>query len=52
MSTLLSKLVNAESIKEVNELMSSMDDIFRLQSMYDIKITKEELDKKSRELGY
>ena len=52
MSILLSKLVNAESINEVNELMSSMDEIFRLQSMYDIKITKEELDKKSRELGY
>jgi hypothetical protein len=44
--------VNAESINEVNELMSSMDEIFRLQSMYDIKITKEELDKKSRKLGY
>jgi len=52
MSTLLSKLVNAESIKEVNEMMSSMDEIFRLQSMYDIKTMKEKLDKKSRELGY
>ena len=52
MSTLLSKLVNAESVKEVNEMMSSMDEIFRLQSMYDIKTMKEKLDKKSRELGY
>ena len=41
MSTLLSKLVNAESIKEVNEMMSSMDEIFRLQSMYDIKTMEE-----------
>jgi len=29
-----------------------MDEIFRLQSMYDIKTMEEKLDKKSRELGY
>ena len=52
MSTLLKKLVSAQSIKEVNAVMSSMDDIFKLQSMFEFKNKEDELNKKSKELGY
>ena len=47
MTKLLSRLINAESINEVNDMMSSMNDIFKLQDMYDVQ--KDELDKKSKQ---
>ena len=37
MEQILAKLINAESINQVNDMMSSMNDIFKLQDMYDIK---------------
>jgi len=46
MAKLLSRLINAESINEVDDMMSSMNDIFKLQDMYDDQ--KDELDKKSK----
>ena len=48
MSKLLSKLINAESINEVNGMMSSMDDIFKLQDMYDAQ----NIEEKSKQSGY
>ena len=52
MSKLLSKLVNADSINEVNDMMVSMNDIFRLQDMYDTQIEEKELNYKSKQLGH
>ena len=37
MEKILEKLINAESINQVNDMMSSMNDIFKLQDMYDDK---------------
>ena len=48
MSKLLSKLINAESINEVNEMMSSMDDIFKLQDMYNVQKIEEKFKEKSK----
>ena len=52
MSKLLKELVNAQTIAEVKEEMSSMDEIFKLQEMYDYKIQEKELERKTKELGY
>ena len=52
MNRLLKELVNAQTISEVEEKMSSMDEIFKLQEMYDYKIQEKELERKTRELGY
>ena len=52
MLELRSKLINAESINEVNNMMSSMNDIFKLQDTYDAKIMDEKLIEKSKQLGY
>ncbi len=46
MSKLLSRLVNAKSINEVNDMMSTMNDIFKLQDMYD---TQQNIDQKSNQ---
>jgi phosphoenolpyruvate phosphomutase len=46
MSKLLSLLINAKSINEVNDMMSTMNDIFKLQDMYD---TQQNVDQKSNQ---
>ena len=46
MSNLLSLLINAKSINEVNDMMSTMNDIFKLQDMYD---TQQNVDQKSNQ---
>ena len=48
MTKLLSRLINAESINEVNEMMSSMDDIFKLQDMYNVQKIEEKFKEKSK----
>ena len=51
-SRLLKQMINAKSISEINEKLSSMEDIFRLQKMYDLDIQEKELEQKSKKLGY
>ena len=46
MSKLLSLLINAKSINEVNDMMSTMNDIFKHQDMYD---TQQNVDQKSNQ---
>jgi len=52
MTKLLKELVSAQSISEVKEDMSSMEEIFKLQEMYNYTVHERELNKKTKELGY
>jgi len=49
---LLREMVNAERISDVNEEMSTMQDIFNLQEMYDIKSKEKKLEEELKKLGY
>jgi len=51
-SRLLKQMINAKSMNETNEVLSSMEDIFRLQQMYDLEKQEKELEQKSKNLGY
>ena len=51
-SRLLKQMINAKSLNEINEVLSSMEDIFRLQKMYDLEEQDKELEQKFKNLGY
>ena len=51
-SRLLSQLIKANKISEVNEELSSLDDIFRLQQLYQIKKQEKKIQDGLRKLGY
>ena len=52
MSRILKQMINANSLSEVKEEISSMEDIFKLQEMYDIKTKEKELKRELKKLGY
>ena len=52
MAKLLQELVKADRISEVKDKISTMQDIFDLQQMYDIKNKEKELEEKLKKLGY
>ena len=52
MSRLLKKLKNADSLNEVNEEISSMEDIFELQKMFEINSQEKSIEAKLKKLGY
>ena len=52
MSRLLSQLANANRISDVKEELSSMEDIFHLQEMYNIKKQEEMIEKNLKKMGY
>ena len=52
MSKVLKQMINSNSLSEVKEEISSMEDIFELQEMYDIKTKEKELEKELKKLGY
>jgi len=52
MSRTLKQIINSNSLSEVNEKISSMEDIFNLQEMYDIKTKEKELEEELKKLGY
>jgi phosphoenolpyruvate phosphomutase len=49
---ILDKMVKAESMEEIDKDISSMEEIFKLQEMYDLKIHDAELEEKYKKLGY
>src|SRR3989338_1548969 len=51
-SRLLKELSTVNSMSEIREKMSSMEDIFELQEMYNIKTQEKELEEKLKRLGY
>jgi len=51
-SKVLKQMINADSLNEIKEEISSMNDIFKLQEMYDIKSKEKQIEEKLRKLGY
>ena len=52
MSKILKQMINSNRLTDVKEKISSMEDIFELQEMYQIKSDEESIEAKLRELGY
>ena len=52
MSRILRQMFNTDSLSKVKEEISSMEEIFELQEMYNIKDKEKELEKELKKLGY
>ena len=52
LSKLLKQMKNANNMSQLQNQMSSMDDIFKLQEMYDMKSQEKSIEEKLRKLGY
>ena len=52
LSKLLKQMKNANNMSQLQNQMSSMDDIFKLQEMYDMKSQEKSIKEKLRKLGY
>ena len=52
MSRLLKKLKNADSLNEIDEDLSSMEDIFDLQKMFEIHSQEKDIEEKLKNMGY
>ena len=52
MKELLQKMIKAESISEFDEEMSTMQQIFELQEMYNLKKQEKEIEEELKKLGY
>ena len=52
MSRLLKKLKDAESLDEVDEELSSMEEIFDLQKMFEIHSQEKDIEEKLKSMGY
>ena len=52
MTRILKQMINSNSLKEMKEEISSMEDIFDLQNMYDKKTKEKDLEDELRKLGY
>ena len=52
MSRILKQMINSNSLSEVKEEISSMEDIFHLQEMFDIKEKEKDLESELKKLGY
>ena len=51
-SRILKQMIDSNSLSEVKEEISSMEDIFHLQEMYNIKEKEKELESELKKLGY
>ena len=52
MERVLSQISNSESISNIKEEISSMEDIFHLQKMYDLKKQEAMIEKNLKKMGY
>ena len=52
MSILLKKLEKANSLNEVDEEISSMEEIFELQKMFEIHSQEKDIEQKLKNMGY
>ena len=52
LSKLLEQMKDANNMSQLQNQMSSMDDIFKLQEMYDVKSQEKNIEEKLRKLGY
>ena len=51
-SRLVTEMNNAERISDVTEKMSTMNEIFELQKLFDIKNKEQDLENELKKLGY
>jgi phosphoenolpyruvate phosphomutase len=51
-SKILDKMIKAKSMSEIDQEISSMNDIFQLQEMYDLQIYETKLEETYKKLGY
>jgi len=51
-SKILKQLKNSTSISDISEDLSSVEEIFQLQEMYNIKKQEEEIEKNLKKMGY
>ena len=49
---LLREMINVEHISDINEEMSTMQDLFKLQEMFSLKEKEKELENQLKKLGY
>ena len=52
LSKLLKQMKSANNMSQLQNEMSSMEDIFELQEMYDVKSQEQSIEEKLRKLGY
>ena len=52
LSKLLKQMKDANNMSQLQNQMSSMDDIFKLQEMYEMKLQEKSIEEKLRKLGY
>lgn len=52
MSRVLEQILNSDSLGNIKEQISSMDDIFKLQKMYDLKKQEEVIERNLKKMGY
>jgi len=52
MSRVLREINNTKKLSEIHEEMSSMEDIFELQEMYEVKKEEEDIKKELKKMGY
>lgn len=52
MSNILKSLSSANSLSEIKEEIATMEDIFKLQEMYEIKEQEKEIERDLKKLGY
>tara|TARA_B110000196_G_scaffold194260_1_gene166408 strand:+ start:4349 stop:5248 length:900 start_codon:yes stop_codon:yes gene_type:complete len=52
MSRLLKKMKNADSLDEIDEELSSMEEIFDLQKMFEIHSQEKDIEEKLKSMGY
>ena len=52
MSNLLNQLTKAKSLSEVKGELSTMEDIFHLQEMYNIKNQEKMIEENLKKMGY
>jgi len=52
MSRILKQMINSNSLSEVKEEISSMEDIFHLQEMYNLKEKEKAIENELKKLGY
>lgn len=52
MSRVLNEIIDVKKLSEINEDMSSMEQIFHLQEMYNVKKEEEDIEKELKKLGY
>jgi 2-methylisocitrate lyase-like PEP mutase family enzyme len=52
MTRLLEDMIKVDHISDIKDKMSTMQDIFDLQEMYDIKNKEKKLEEELKKLGY